>query len=37
MSIRFLAEGEKPERDPELALGVEASTRILGMVQVPRS
>jgi hypothetical protein len=26
MSIRFLAEGEKPERDPELALGVEAST-----------
>jgi hypothetical protein len=31
MSIRFLAEGEKPERDPELALGVEASTRILGI------
>jgi hypothetical protein len=31
MSIRFLAEGKKPERDPELALGVEASTRILGI------
>jgi hypothetical protein len=31
MSIRFLAEGKKPERHPELALGVEASTRILGI------